>query len=478
MGALARIGTAIRKALPRVLSPPLTGGGWNGWGEWWGTIKEPFTGAWQRNIEWCADGVVSQPTVWACITLKADDTSKLPVKLMRRGDNGIPQEQQSNAFSPVLRTPNRYQSMIQFLKQWSISLDFRGNTYVLKERDARGIVVALYVLDPGRVQPLISDDGSIYYQLQPDNLTGSEEAITVPQSEIIHDRINPLFHPLVGISPIFAAGLTAAQSLEIVNNSARFFKNGAKVTGIITVPGNIPKDKADALKAQWDSGYTGTNAGKVAVLADGVKFTQLTMSSVDAQVIEQLKYDDEKICAAFHVPGYKVGVGGMPPYGNLPQLNMDYFQSCIQVRIAQIECCLGDGLSLPPQYFVWIDESELLRMDELSRWDVYAKAIGCGGMTPNEARAREWLQPVDGGNTPYLQQQNYSLAALARRDAQADPFATNTGTAPAGDSPPTEAPTAGALPAPDDDAEARAYAVDYTKNLLALIAAEAEHGTA
>jgi HK97 family phage portal protein len=411
-----------RKQLPAVLSPPITGGGWNGWGEWWGRISEPFTGAWQRNIEWCADGVVSNPTVFSCITLTACDIGKLPVKLMRLSDKGIWHETSSPSFSPVLRTPNRYQSMIQFLMQWVISEQFRGNTYVLKQRDARGIVVAMYVLDPGRVQPLISSDGSIFYQLQPDNLTGSTESVTVPASEIIHDRINPIFHPLVGISPIFAAGLAAAQSNEIQHNTARFFKGGAKVSGILTIPGAIPKEKADALKAQWDTGYTGTNAGKVAVLADGVKFQQLTMSAVDAQLIEQLKWDDEKICECFHVPGYKVGVGGMPPYGNLPQLNMDYFQSCLQVLIAKIESCLTEGLSLPDHYMIWVDESELLRMDELSRWEVYSKAMGCGGMKPNEARAREWMDPVDGGDACYLQQQNFSLAALAKRDALDNPF--------------------------------------------------------
>ncbi len=39
-------------------------------------------------------------------------------------------------------------------------------------------------------------------------------------------------------------------------------------------------------------------------------------------------------------------------------------------------------------------------------------------MAPNEARRREDLPPVDGGDTPYLQVQNYSLAALANRDAR------------------------------------------------------------
>jgi HK97 family phage portal protein len=462
---LRALGRGIVKSLPRVLSPPLTGGSWNGFGEWWGTIKEPFTGAWQRNIEWCADGIISNPTVYACITLKAGDIGKLPVKLMRRQSNGIRKETSSPAFSPVLRRPNRYQNSIEFLQQWVVSCEFRGNTYVLKERDNRGIVVAMYVLDPNRVQPMIATDGSIFYQLQPENLVDLPESVTVPASEIIHDKVCPLFHPLVGTSPIFAAGLAAAQSQEIARNSASFFKNGSRVGGILTAPGALDPKKAEALKEKWEAGFTGVNAGKTAVLADGMKFQQLTMTAVDAQLIDQLKWDDEKICECFHVPGYKVGVGGMPPYGNLAQLNMDYLQSALQLPISRIEACLKEGLSLPDDYEVWLDESELLRMDELARWEVYAKAIGCGGMKPNEARAREWLDPVAGGDQCYLQQQNFSLEALAKRDQREDPFdaaKVPPAALPASESDPNPAPDA------PDDGE-KAFLADLTKHIVAGI---------
>jgi phage portal protein BeeE len=67
-------------------------------------------------------------------------------------------------------------------------------------------------------------------------------------------------------------------------------------------------------------------------------------------------------------------------------------------------------------------------------------------MSPNEGRAKFDLKPVEGGAQPYLQQQNYSLEALAKRDAQADPFAPATPPAPkpvpADAAPPAETPPA------------------------------------
>src|SRR5690606_229572 len=117
---------------------------------------------------------------------------------------------------------NRYQNHIQFKQWWVISKLINGNTYVLKQRDGRGVVVALYILDstPGVVMPLVAPDGSVFYQLQPDNLAGLEQnTIVVPGTEIIHDRMNCLFHPLVGVGPLFAAGLSADQGLQIQKDS-------------------------------------------------------------------------------------------------------------------------------------------------------------------------------------------------------------------------------------------------------------------
>jgi hypothetical protein len=58
-----------------------------------------------------------------------------------------------------------------------------------------------------------------------------------------------------------------------------------------------------------------------------------------------------------------------------------------------------------------------------------------GWMAPNEARRSRNLPPVKGGESPMIQQQNYSLAALAKRDALADPFGKAQPAAPAAPAP-------------------------------------------
>jgi hypothetical protein len=55
-----------------------------------------------------------------------------------------------------------------------------GNVYALKQRDQRGIVTALYILDPQRVTPLITADGDVYYKLKGDQIADVWKAVTVP----------------------------------------------------------------------------------------------------------------------------------------------------------------------------------------------------------------------------------------------------------------------------------------------------------
>lgn len=407
------------------MTPPGTGVG-----GWWPIIREPYSGAWQKNDSWECPTVLAHYAVYACVTLIANDIGKLRQRLMELGSDGIWKETSSPAFSPVLRKPNGYQNHIQFKQWWQTSKLTNGNAYGLKRRDARGVVTEIYLLDPCRVLPLITPDGSVYYQLSNDDLNRVGDGVTVPASEIIHDRMNCMFHPLVGVSPLYACALAACQSLKMQNDSSTFFENGARPGGILTAPGAISDETAARLKAHWDANYSGNNSGKVAVVGDGLKFEQMRMSATDSQLIEQFKLTAEMICTAFHVPPSKVGITTSPTGTTAAQENQKYYSDCLQSLIEEYEACLDDGLALPTTYGVELDLDGLLRMDMGALVETLAAGVGGGVMTPNYALRKLGQEPVEGGDTIYLQQQNYSIQALSRRDAQADPFATAS-TAPA-----------------------------------------------
>lgn len=395
----------------------------------WLRIFESWAGAWQHDIEITLDNVTTHPTVFACVTLIASDIAKMRIRLVQQDDEGIWNEIERGAFSPVLRKPNRYQNRIQFHEHWIMSKLLFGNSYVLKVRDNRGIVREEYVLNPQRVTPLVSPMGDVFYKLERDDLSQlPEEAYTVPASEIVHDRWNCLFHPLVGLSPIYACGLAAVHGLNIMNNAATFFGNGSNPGGVIEVPGKIDQAAAERVKAVWATGFSGDNSGKVAVLADGMKYVQLKMSAVDSQLIDQLRWTSETICSVFHVPAYMVGVGTAPAYNNIEALATQYYTQCLQVLIESIELCQDEGLGLTEgdvaaqMFGTEFDLSDLLRMDSATQ--IAALDAGRNYFTPNEGRRLLNLKAKAGGDVVYRQQQDYSIEALNKRDAGPDPFGT------------------------------------------------------
>ena len=119
----------------------------------------------------------------------------------------------------------------------------------------------------------------------------------------MHDRMNCLFDSLVGMPPLFCANAPAMSSLAMQEFSSTFFNNAARPSGILTAPGEINETHVERLKRQMEQGYSEVNRGKVTVMGNGLKFESMQQNAVDSQLIEQLKHNDESICAALRHPG-------------------------------------------------------------------------------------------------------------------------------------------------------------------------------
>ncbi|WP_336929973.1 phage portal protein [Acinetobacter tandoii] len=395
------------------LSPINGGGGWR--------ILEPFMGAWQQNIELNREDLLSFHAVFACISIISKDIGKLPLEL-RKKENGVWVKATDKRF-PFFEKPNHFQTMQQFLEYYMISKEIRGNVYVLKLRNFKGDIEQLIVLNPDNVTPLVSDEGDVFYRIGIDKLAKQQESIILPASEIIHDRWNCLYHPLVGISPIVACGLAGSQGVAIQKYGAKFFKNNGRPSGILTMPGKIEKEEAEKIKQGWEQNYSGENIGKTAVLGGDVKYIAMAMPAADAQMIEQHKWSAEVCCSVFNVPPWKIGIGSIPQGQKVEDMERIYLNSCLQSPIEAIENCFDAAFDLKAQgYEVFLDLSTLLRMDSISLMNYYVAGVKGALITPNEGRNALNLPPVAGGDALYMQQQNYSLEAISKRDAKDDPF--------------------------------------------------------
>lgn len=386
---------------------------------WLPIIHEPYTGAWQKNDELKRTDLTNFHAVFACVSLISADIGKLRIQTKAVKD-GVLQPTKSRT-QAILDKPNRHQTWQQFIENWISSKLLRGNAYVLKQRDIFGDVWQLHVLNPDRIKVLVADSGEVFYQISTDKLHGLTDT-TVPASEIIHDRFNCFYHPLVGLSPLTACAMSVGLGLSIQAGSRTLFGNNSRPSGILSVPSDIRREQADKIKSDWQANYSGVNRGGIAVLGSGAKYEPIAMSASDTQAIEQLKMSSDTVCSVFHVPAFKVGMGELKAGQRPSDLNEIYYSDCLQHHIEAVENLLDEHLGFEQGVECEADLSPLIRMDNTSQIAYLKEGTLSGIFSPNEARAVLGLPPVVGGESPLMQQQNYSLSALAKRDNSDNPF--------------------------------------------------------
>jgi len=396
-------------------------------GSSFGVIKEPFTNAWQRNLEASAcPGILGTSSVYSCVNIISSDLSKLPMQVMRKADNGTYSEMVNSPYTLLLRKPNFYQTPMQFLQQWVASKLTNGNTYIWKMRDARGVVNEMYVLDPTKVQVLVAEDGSVFYSIGENQLAANKTQIVIPARDIIHDRAITLSHPLVGVSPLYAAGVSAMMGARILTNSENFFANMSRPSGTLNAPGAINNDVAISMRDAFEKNYTGGSIGRVAVLQQGLTYQPLSVDAMDSQLIEQLKWTIVDVARVYRVPLFLLNDMSGTQYKNTEAMSLSYYQGCLQYHIEAIEQLLNIAFDLPSDQSIEFNLDGLFRMDTESRYNAYKSALSAGWISPNEVRRKEGMGPVEGGEEPRMQMQYVPLST--------DP-------APAGVPAPIEEPT-------------------------------------
>lgn len=424
-GLIVRAKTWLQRALNLNSVVSYSSGGWNGM--WWpGAILESFSGAWQTNVVAAPTStLLSFSPVYACVTGIAQDIGKMRVKLSLN-NGGIWEEITENQpWLSLLRKPNHYQTRAQFFETWMLSKLMYGNAYILKERDARGVVRRLYVLHPSCIRALVAEDGSVFYELKKDDLAGlTDEKLdeiekqygrfAIPESEMIHDRMNTLWHQLVGVSPLYACGASATLGTAIQSNSTKFYQNRSTPGGMLSAPGAISDETATRLKTTFESNFSGDNIGKLLVVGDGLEFKQFSVDAEKAQTKEQLDQAVADVARAFRYPLWKLG-GPQPPYSKPDQAQTMYYTDCLGVHIVAIEECLDNGLELPLNVHCEFDLDELMRMDQTALFESLTAAGKFMKLDEQRFRANLVKLPK-GGDTVYRQEQDHSVEFIHDMD--------------------------------------------------------------
>ena len=363
--------------------------------------------------------------VYSCVRILAEAIAGLPLHLYTYKEDGGKEKAIGHPLYLLLHDePNPEMSSFVFRETLMTHLLLWGNAYAQIIRNGKGEVVALYPLMPNRMTVDRDSSGQLFYSYQMNNSdapTMKAGAVILKPSDVLH--IPGLgFDGLVGYSPIAMAKNAIGLAIATEEYGAKFFANGATPGGLLEYPGTV-KDP-DRVRESWNKGFSGSqNAGKVAILEEGMKYTPISIAPEQAQFLETRKFQINEIARIFRVPPHMVGDLEKSSFSNIEQQSLEFVKYTLDPWVVRWEQSLSRALFTPEekkQYFFKFNVEGLLRGDYQSRMNGYATARQNGWMSANDIRELENLDriPAEEGGDLYLI--NGNMLPLVHAGAFAD----------------------------------------------------------
>jgi len=357
--------------------------------------------------------------VYSCIMLYAKTIAQLPGLHNMSKDDGGTETISTSALSRILKMPNDYQTRSDFMMNMVVSLLSEGNAYAIALRNERFEVASLHQFLSRSCRALVGPTGEIFYsvggnsvmdyRMDPDFESGKRWII--PQRDVLHIKGPAPRDPLVGESPLVAAGLPTAANTGGLTHFWRFFQNMSRPSGVLSTKATLTKAQVDELRARWEEVTTGINIGKVPILTHDLQWTPMHMNSADMQIAEALKMSKADIAMIFGVPLALINDMTGATWNNTENLIMMWLRQGLGFYLEHIELAFDKlfRIELTKEYTEFQVDT-LLRSDFKTRIEGLTKAVQGGVYAPNEARRREGLASVDHGDDPRVQQQLVPLS--------------------------------------------------------------------
>ncbi|HEU4422056.1 MAG TPA: phage portal protein [Pilimelia sp.] len=318
--------------------------------------------------------------VWACLRLRADLISTMPVDVYRKvGDVRV-----SVPTPPVLINPGGERIGIQeWLYSTQVDLDRAGNCFgLITARDGAGRPARIELVELGSVG-LVSEAGEITYRID-----GKRYA----PRDVWHERQFTISGLAVGLSPVAYAAWSIGSYLSAQQFALDWFGNSAIPAAELTNKAKtLTAPEAAAVKERYRATI---RAGDVFVHGSDWELKPIQAVASQTQYVELMQYGVPDISRFFGCPADLIdgAVSGQSvTYANITQRNLQLLIMNLGPAVARRETALS-SLVAQPRY-VKLNRSALLAMDPATRAQMLRVQLESKQITPTEARAVEDRAP-------------------------------------------------------------------------------------
>lgn len=332
--------------------------------------------------------------VYGAVQIISETVACLPLHVYRtQGDGKVmaPNHPVARLFS---REPNSLQTVPEFIETLQAHVLLRGNGFAEIVYNAAGAPVELIPMHPDHVA-IVRFPGSrrIAYDYSDPFLNRTRRLLA---EEVLHlrDRSDD---GIVGKSRLTRARETFGTAIATERFAANTYRNGASLSGVLSHPDQIGDDARDNIRQSFESNYSGAqNAKRIMVLEEGLKWTAISVSPEDAQMLESRRFSVEQIARMFRIPPPVLGDLSNGSYSNVTELGRWFYQHTIMPWLVRWERAIERALFSEDgrrAHEVEFDTDVLVRGDYLQRLQGYRIGREVGLYSANDLRKFENLNP-------------------------------------------------------------------------------------
>jgi HK97 family phage portal protein len=372
-------------------------GGWNDLKSWLGISTDDLHVHGTQSLK--------EITVYTCIKILSETLGKLPLKIYQDTPDGK-QKAAKHYLYPLLKLrPNPYMSSVDFFRVLEVMRNTHGNAYAWMDIDPRsGLIKGFYPLNSSQMLIYVDDRGllsskdTVWYIYT--DRTGQQYRISA--DNLLHFK---------GLTTDGLAGLSVIETLRstIENSKAastflnNAYKGGMTTKGIVHYTGELDGKAETTFRTNWEKMSNGlSNANRISLLPFGYQYQPIEMKMTDAQFLENTRLTIQQLTAAYGIKPHQVNDQTKTSYASVSEANREFYTDTLLAILAIYEQEFSYKVFTPSEiangFYSKFNADVILRGDFKNRMDSYQVGINNGVLTPNEARDKEDMEPLDGGD--------------------------------------------------------------------------------
>lgn len=344
-------------------------------------------------------GAMQLTAVWSAVNLISSTIASLPLNVYTRDNRGSKQIAYNSPLQNLLHNiPSENYTSYQFRNTMVCHLLLYGNAYAIIERNGGGRPVSFKIVEPEYVEVTVGADGKSYYTIQ-------NEDKVYQSKEMLH-FVGLSYDGVKGKSPISACREALGVGLATQKFGAKFFENGAILSGVLQTDGKLTEESAQRLRTSWNNRFGGVyKSHSTAVLEGGVNYKPISVPLVDAEFVKNRSFTIAEIARIFRVQPHMIMDLERSTNNNIEQQSIEFVTYTLMPYLVNIEQEFNRKIFSPNEQknsYVKFMVSGLLRADVDSRGDYYRRLFEIGVLSANEIREFEDLNRVEGLDEHYV----------------------------------------------------------------------------